>query len=202
MNTCQLNLPSCLYSALQKEAERLELDVDLLAAGLIKGFLNKQACSAQKPESRTAALCGDANTAGKSPGSFFQADRQTKDNPEPEKRRHERIKVDLSAMLFFKDEDGRSARYDSAGLKDVAKGGVLLEYPKNRPPNRNIAPGKQFELIFQLRDDEAPVHMQCEICRVAEDKEKTSLGVVFTGQDKDLSAGLIKILAEKVNKRS
>jgi hypothetical protein len=102
-------------------------------------------------------------------------------------------------MLLFKEEDGRSARYDSAGMKDVAKGGVLLEYAKNRPLDKNLAPGKQFELIFQLREGEPPVHMQCEICRVTEYKGKTSLGVAFVGQDKNFSAEFITVLAEKLS---
>jgi hypothetical protein len=203
MKTCQLTLPPYLYNALQKEAERLELDVNLLAAGLVKGFLSKQA-AAQKPGvpaagPRADALRGAEKKKEKPSGNSPRTDRKA--GPEREKRRHERHKVDLSAMLFFKDEDGRSARYDSAGVKDVAKGGVLLEYAKNRPLDRNIAPGRQFELIFQLQDNEPPVHVQCEICRITGDKEKPGLGVVFVGRDKNFSAGLIKILAEKANSR-
>jgi hypothetical protein len=118
-----------------------------------------------------------------------------------EQRRHARLRVDCAAMLLFKDEVGRAARYNSAGLKDVAAGGVLLEYGKNAHIDSHIAQGKQFELIFQLYDNEPPVRMQCEICRVSKDKEQTSLGVFFVGPDKKLNAEVIRTLAGRAGSK-
>jgi hypothetical protein len=189
MKKNQITLPSDLYDALQKEAEHLALDINLLVAGLVKNFLNKKPGFVIKP------ILNEKPDADNAPAPEKAESETALLN---EQRRHERLKVDTQAMLVFKAENGLSARYNSAGLKDVATGGVLLEYSKTRPTDNEIAPGKQLELIIQLHDNEPPLHMQCEICRVVKDKEKTSLGVAFVGLNKNLSAEAIKILSGRV----
>jgi hypothetical protein len=186
MKKNQITLPSDLYAALQKEAEHLALDINMLVAGLVKNFLNKKPGFVMKPALYKKP---DEDNAP------APAETETETTLLNEQRRHERRKVDTQAMLVFKAENGLSARYNSAGLKDVAPGGVLLEYSKTSPTHNEIAPGKQLELIIQLYDNEPPLHMQCEICRVAKDKEKTSLGVAFVGLNKNLSTEAIKILS-------
>lgn len=97
-----------------------------------------------------------------------------------ERRAHPRVKINRSAMLYFKSEDSRYGFYKPAQLRDMAPGGVLVELDAPQQEQRFFIPGNQFELIFQVKDEDEPVHILCQICRVDNtSQEKTKLGVAF-----------------------
>ncbi|MDL2313443.1 PilZ domain-containing protein [Desulfovibrio sp. OttesenSCG-928-C14] len=106
-------------------------------------------------------------------------------NPE-DRRLHQRVKIDLSAMLYLRSGDRRNVVYKSGDVKDIAPGGVLLECGTDVHEEQMFVPGAQFELIFQLHEDEPPMHLQCQIRRVRKESNKTSLGVAFTDPDPDI----------------
>ena len=209
MKQHNIKLPVQLYERLEREAARLDLDLEFLAAGLIKSFLDKQEqglTPAPTPGGGKARRGKQAEVASVLPKKAASATaEESASDPgencasadEQDRRTHSRTKVALSAMLYFKTDNGRSVVYKAGGLRDIGPGGGLLECGQQALSEQEFAPGRQFELIFQLNEAEAPVHVQCEICRVDRLKDKTRLGVAFKGAGSRLNIAALRELADK-----
>lgn len=167
-----IKLPPELEAGLRREADRLEVDVDFLLAGLVKSFLDKQ--------DRPSCFCPEKNAP-----------------TTPNRRAHSRTRVNASALLHFQAGGGKAALYKAGELKDMAPGGVCIECDKTFPVEDVIAAGRRFVLIFQVRADEPPLRLPCELRRVDQGSYKTMLGVIFTGQDNKTVADALRLLAQE-----
>lgn len=161
-----VNLPPDLHARLQREAERLNIDLERLLAGLVEEYLKRP-------------------TSGRTANRRTQA----------------RVKVSASAMLHFSSENGREVLYRAGDLKDAAPGGVRIECDASFPVESLVAAGRKFELIFQPREDEPPLRLKCEVCRISRQGGKTILGVSFSEGGQELSPETIQVLAARPEKR-
>ena len=150
-------LPEALYISLEQEAERLDIAVDSLLTGLVKKFLQKQ-----------RGLLDE----GQPPAA-------------EDRRASPRLKIAQSAILYFKTDNGRYGLYKTGDLKELAQGGALLECDTSVSNEDFFRMGVEFELIFQVSDEQVPLYMPCRICRVIRTKSKTTLGVNFTCSPED-----------------
>lgn len=105
---------------------------------------------------------------------------QLSEQPFQERRAHARTKINKSAVMFFRTANGRYSIYKSGDVKDIAPGGVLLECGMTSEDEPLFTVGREFELIFQMNDEEPPMHILCHICRIEPGLHSTRLGVSFS----------------------
>lgn len=198
MKQPKITLPEDIFIRLREEAARLEMDPDLLVAGLVKNFLDRQdrqdrqnrsnrptglvspASGSASDTSPDASLdTPDAKQLASDMRKLASESKQfaaTAKTANAERRSSIRKKLSMTAMLYFKTDAGRSAVYRAGGLKDIGPGGLLVECDRNLAHEPAIRRGGQVVLIFQPHNDQPPLHLQCEIRRVDESDEKTLLG--------------------------
>ncbi len=110
--------------------------------------------------------------------------------PNEERRQFPRWAVNMPAILYFKTSDGRYGCYKYGDLKDLARGGILVECEAASPAEGMFETGSEFEIIFQLGEGEPPMRIFCQVCRVDTINKKTRVGASFSQADPAASEAL------------
>jgi hypothetical protein len=110
-----------------------------------------------------------------------------------ERRTAPRVKIKQAAILYFETDGGKYGLYKSGDLKDIAAGGVLVECDTSVGNGALFKAGAEFDLIFQLTENQPPLRVQCKVCRVMQNNAKTRLGVAFSNANEETCKMLLNL---------
>jgi hypothetical protein len=160
MSKILIELPESMITALEREADRLDLSPDSLVEGLIKKFLQKWEVLVEEEQKK-------------------------------ERRHAPREKFIQSAVLYFKTNDDLYGLYRSGDLKNLALDSALVECEADMSNSDLFRAGTEFDLIFQLKEEQQPLRIVCKIRRVTRAVSKIRMGVSFLQQD-DETRGILR----------
>jgi hypothetical protein len=167
MSKISIELSENTVTALEREANRLEISLDSLVEGLIRKFLQKQGLMPEEEERKN------------------------------ERRHSPREKFTQSAVLYFKTNDGLYGLYRSGDLKNLALDSALVECETDVGNSDPFRAGTEFDLIFQLKEEQQPLRIMCKVRRVTRAVSKIRMGVSFLQQDDETRKILLEYLKNR-----
>ena len=113
----------------------------------------------------------------------------------PEKRRRfERKKAIIPAMIYEKDAPGSEGQYYPVAILDISQGGVRLSLPSEVATT--IKQSSCIEIIFSVNEDSAPLVFRCTSTRVENRASQIQVGAMFTDTDPDSRKTLKEFLCD------
>lgn len=101
-----------------------------------------------------------------------------------DRRRFNRKKVIIPAIIYEKNESESIGRYSSSTILDLSLGGVRLSFPLgSESKTQIIKSGTEFEVIFSLNGSKEPVVFKCNAARLEKKDYGVQVGAAFNASN-------------------